>query len=323
MSRSPGPRVWPWSVLVGTLLLPLALGARGVAVLDERALLPSRVEGGSYPRTLEDPLGRRFELRAPARRVVSTVLAADEILLELVPQERLAGLTYLIDAPNISMSAGRASRGIPRVYGSAEQMLALEPDLVIVASYTQVSEVSPLLAAGVPSVRLQHFGRLTDIEHNVLLLGRAIGADESAARLVAEMRARIARVKRLPAVAPPPRVLLLDGLFTYGKNTLFDECVTLAGGKNVAAEAGFEGAGALGLEQALTFEPDVVIVTTGKRVSEAFVPQLLDESPIAPHVRTRWRRAVHGLPSSWTGSVSQHVLHTMEALARLIREPAP
>jgi iron complex transport system substrate-binding protein len=310
-------------VLVGTLLLPLALGARGVAVMDERALLPSRVRAGAYPRTLEDPLGRPFELRAPSRRIVSTVLAADEILLELVGPERLAGLTYLIDAPNVTLSAGRAPKRIPRVYGSAEQMLALEPDIVIVASYTQLSEVSPLLAAGVPSVRLSHFARLSDIEANIELLGRAVGADEAAGRLIASMRARIERVQALPRITPPPRVLLLDGLFTYGKDTLFDECVRLAGGINVAAEAGFEGAGVLGFERAITLAPDVIVVTTGARAPQAFASHLLAGAPVAAHVQPRWPGAVHGVPSAWTGAVSHHVLETMEALASLIRKRTP
>jgi iron complex transport system substrate-binding protein len=323
MSRALGSRLWLGSVLVGTLLLPLAPSARGVAVMDERALLPTRVRAGAYPRTLEDPLGRPFELAAPARRIVSTVLAADEILLELVPAERLAGLTYLLDEPEVSPSAERAPRGVPRVYGSAEQMLALEPDLVIVASYTQLSEVSPLLSAGVPSVRLQHFGRLADIEANVELLGRAVGADDAAARLVASMRARIQRVQELPRISPPPRVLLLDGLFTYGKNTLFDECVRLAGGINVAAELGVEGAGVLGFERAITVTPDLIVVTTGGRTPEAFAPHLMRGAPVTKYVQPRWPGAVHGLPSAWTGSVSHHVLRTMEALASLIRKPAP
>jgi iron complex transport system substrate-binding protein len=322
VSRALGSRLWLGSVLVGTLLLPLALGARGVAVMDERALLPTRVRAGAYPRTLEDPLGRPFQLAAPARRIVSTVLAADEILLELVPPERLAGLTYFIDEPKVSASAGRAPRGL-RVYGSAEQMLALEPDLVIVASYTQVSEVSPLLSAGVPSVRLQHFGRLSDIEANVELLGRATGADDAAARLVASMRSRVQRVQKLPRISPPPRVLLLDGLFTYGKNTLFDECVRLAGGINVAAELGFEGAGVLGFERAITLMPDLIVVTTGSRAPEMFAPHLMRGAPVTKYVQPRWPGAVHGLPSAWTGSVSHHVLSTMEALASLIRKPSP
>ena len=110
----------------------LATGAWTAALpppaIAEGTLARSTVGGGAYPKDLLDPLGQHVLLRAPPRRIVSVALSGDEILLELVPPERLAGLTYLIDDPTTTPSHALAPASAARVTEeNPEALLALQP----------------------------------------------------------------------------------------------------------------------------------------------------------------------------------------------------
>src|SRR5262249_27427163 len=70
---------------------------------------------------------------SPPRRILSHTLATDEILLELVPVERVVGVTNLVDDPEISSVPGRYPDHVPRLReADAERIIGLNPDLVCV-----------------------------------------------------------------------------------------------------------------------------------------------------------------------------------------------
>jgi len=52
------------------------------------------------------PAARKATEASTPRRIVSLTLATDEILLDLVPVERIAGVTNLVDDPEIPHAAG-------------------------------------------------------------------------------------------------------------------------------------------------------------------------------------------------------------------------
>ena len=84
----------------------------GVGALgDGRVDVPP---GGAFPRVLHGPAGESWTLSRPPRRIVSTYLAADEILAALVSPGRLAAVSTFADDPAISALA-RLSRALPRV----------------------------------------------------------------------------------------------------------------------------------------------------------------------------------------------------------------
>src|SRR5688572_22379603 len=77
--------------------VPLAVLSRP----DEKAY----VEGDQFPKTLVDSYGQRIVLQQPPQRIVSAMLASDEILLDLIPPERLAAVTRLAVMPDQSNCA--------------------------------------------------------------------------------------------------------------------------------------------------------------------------------------------------------------------------
>ena len=117
-----------------------------------RAITASVVPAGPFPKTVRGPLGDAVEIPATPRRIVSIALSADETLVDLVPPERLVGVTTFIDDPSIPPASGRVPAAAVRVTGEPEALLALRPDIVFASAYTRPDALAILAGAGVPVV---------------------------------------------------------------------------------------------------------------------------------------------------------------------------
>src|SRR3954462_9437652 len=69
---------------------------------------------------------------AGPHRIVSAFLCTDEYVLRLVSRNRIAAVSYLAaDTHPVVSTIVKQAKGIPVVRASAEQVLALQPDLVV------------------------------------------------------------------------------------------------------------------------------------------------------------------------------------------------
>jgi len=205
------------------------------SLLGGAALLPTTVVGEKFPKTLIDPAGVPRVLVVPPKRIASTALAGDEILADLVGAERVSGITYLADDPRQSSVVGFFPASIPRIGVGIEAVLSLEPDLVLVASYTSAETVGLLVAAGIPVLRLGDFGSFDEVASNLRLAASALGNEARAEQILADQDRRIETVRERVAGFAPPRVLVWEPTgYTKGRGTLMDEIIEVAGGFNVA-----------------------------------------------------------------------------------------
>jgi iron complex transport system substrate-binding protein len=126
----------------------------------------------------------------PPQRIVSLNLAADEVLLALTSHVRIVALTYLADDPTYSNVTAEACAIPHKVKANAEQVLALQPDLIIVSAHTNAAVKAILRTTGVSLLELQQFVSLADVEQNILSIGQATGEAAKAHTLVAMMERR-------------------------------------------------------------------------------------------------------------------------------------
>lgn len=280
------------------------------------------VEGESFPKTLVDSYGQRIVLAKPPQRIVSAMLASDEILLDLLPRERLAAVTRLAVVPEQS-NVSKKARGLPQIPTlQLEPILILQPDLVITSRLSDGNAIALLRQCGVPVFCLGQFDTLNEIRENVLLLGQAVGEETRAEKIVAWMDQTLEEVKkRTRGIKNKPGVLFSDGGFTAGKNTIFDEMVNLAGGRNLAAEAGFSGYAQMSTEMVLALNPDVLIVPMPfpEKADPTWQPgsSLLDD-PLFQSVNAVRQRRVHVLPSQHLNSISHYVVKGAVAVAHAL-----
>lgn len=290
------------------------------SVVAQRAGTISLVSSGPYPKITTDPLGNRVVIRAAPQRIVSLALSVDEILIDLVDTERIAALTVFVDSPSTSTASAFAPKEVPRVTGEPESLLALEPDLVLTSGYTRPEALSLVEASGVPVVGTGSPTTFDQVLDAVMTVGEAVGEPERARSLVAMTRARIDAIASRPH-GRRRRVLLWDGGFTYGRGTLEDEIVRLAGGDNVASALG--GASALTEEAAIALDPDVVVVPVRGAQIQRNARSLLGPGELWSAVAAVRRGDVPGIPRAWIGSVSHHAVRALEAMAALLDGTMP
>lgn len=313
-----GSRIGPWQV--ASLLLLMAAAAYlmlHVARPLGTTAVESSVAGDGFPRTIVTDDGPLIIPRRP-QRIVSHTVGTDEILLALGVQERLSGIHKLSLEPRYSNVAKEAAPLADRIVGSAESVIARNPDLVFAAFYSQKETLDQIRAASQATlVRLTRFDTLDDVRHNIRLVGQAIGEDLRADELVKAMDQRIAAiVNRLPKDRPGPAVLSFEATgSTAGSGTIFDDVCKTLRLRNLASAHGIQGWGRIGTEQAAGWRPDLLL-RGGEPGEEETTRQQLETDPvISGALRDRKGRVVI-VPQPVFYAVSQHIATLVELLAR-------
>jgi len=253
------------------------------------------------------------------RRIVSLNLAADEILVDLVPRERITALTYLAPIEGLSHIADRVDGLNATATMNLERVVAMRPDLVILSRYAPAGFPEQLEGAGIRTVVLDEFDSIAGIERTILRIGDAVCEPERARMLVEGMRTALEQVaSTIPRHKPPPRVLYYtpDG-FTAGASTLIGEMITRAGGVNAAAALGIVGESRISLEYVLAIDPDVIVTGTLDGGPDA-TRRLLQRDPVLATLRAVRDGKVYGLEEKYLTSASHHVVEGVSMLARII-----
>lgn len=253
---------------------------------------------------------------APRRVVAASVLAA-ESLLGVLPDERLAGAHAFAADPGYSLVADRA-RGVPLVGATPEQLLSVDPDLVLVDAYTRAETLALLAAAGVPVVRTRDPHGFDDIEANLRTMGRVTHLDEQLGAVATAMRQRLQQVEAAGRDLPAWRLMSLDGaLHTYGEASLFDAVARAAGATNVAAEHGVGAFRKLDIEEVLAWRPDAIVLAgePGQGVPE-WMQQFpgLDLLPCVQNERLLF------VPGPLLSTTSHHLVEAAAFVQKQLRE---
>jgi ABC-type Fe3+-hydroxamate transport system substrate-binding protein len=238
----------------------------------------------------------------PPRRVASLNLSSDEILVEILPPERLVSVTRWADAAGTSNVVGRVPAAAYRFQkADMEQLVALAPELVVVSEYTDADFLKLVERSGIRWHRMQGLSSLAGVRAAILDLGRVVGAEEAAGRLVARYDAILADVATRLAGAPKPRVLYWSGGMTAGADTAIGALIESAGAVNVGREIGVEGIAPPGAERAFVADPDVILVTSWPGGVEA-----VKDHPLLSRLRAVREGRIVVMPNELVVALSQY-----------------
>ncbi len=256
---------------------------------------------------------------ASGRGIVSLSLPSDEILLSLVEPDALLAVSSFATDPTVSNVVDRSRRVGHTLRGTAEQVLALEPSVVFASSVHAPAEEALLARAGVHIERVGFVEGFEGIEANIRSVARVVDRVERGEELVAAMRAAVADVERRVRGRDRPRVLLYQtGGYSAGRGTLFDQEVTLAGGINVASEAGIEGYASISVERAAALDPDLLLTLDYRADARSRdvlgVPGVIATPGIAT-LRAAREGRVAALPPRAMMATSQYAADGVRALA--------
>src|SRR5262245_65802215 len=123
------------------------------------------------------------------RRIVSLNLCVDELLLRLAEPRNVASVTWLSRDPNNSNVAELAGT-IPVNHGLAEEIIPLQPDLVIAGIYTARPAVAMLKRTGTPLTEVGVPKNLAEVRQQIRDIAALIGEREEGESNVGTMDGR-------------------------------------------------------------------------------------------------------------------------------------
>jgi ABC-type Fe3+-hydroxamate transport system substrate-binding protein len=236
------------------------------------------------------------------RRIASLNLTADEVLVEILPTDRLVAVTAASDDVGTSNVVGRVPPSVARFRkADLERLVALAPDLVVVSEYTDPDFLNLLERSGLRYHRMEGLRSLAGNRQAILDLGTAVGARAGAEKLVARYDAVLAELAERLRGVTRPRVMYWASGMTAGGDTAIGALIDSAGARNVGAEIGVVGIGPVGAERAFTADPDVVLIGVWPGARESLV-----QHPLLSRLRAVREGRIVEMPTELLVTLSQH-----------------
>jgi iron complex transport system substrate-binding protein len=247
------------------------------------------------------------------RRVVSLNLCVDELLLRLADPRNVASVTWLARDPANSNVADLAAE-IPVNHGLAEEIIPLNPDLVIAGIYTARPAVAMLKRTGTPLVEVGVPKNLAEVRQQIRDIAALIGEREKGESVVSAMDTGLATLPAAASSSRPRAIVLNPNGATVGKGTLVDEIMTRAGLTNVAAELAIDNYGQVPLEAVVASGVDVLIVSASRDGPPALATEIL-RHPVLSALSDRTRVVV--MPGRLWNCGGPAVVEAIERLRRV------
>jgi ABC-type Fe3+-hydroxamate transport system substrate-binding protein len=285
-----------------------------------------------WPREVEG-LNGLVSIPAKPQRIIGASIGHDEVILALVPVERLVAVGSFSKNATYS-NVYQLIQDKPEITRDPETIIAQAPDVLVTSPFFPAEGIEALTRVGIPVVQteLQHDAKARI--NNILLVGYILGEEERALEFAAEVRERYESLVVVTAAAEPkPRVLALtsfsDSLWTAGANSTEGGVIFAAGGINVAEVAGIESNKTISLEGVITMDPQVIIIPQPVEFgAEEFRDSLLANEALA-NVPAIKNEQVHVVESKHVTTLSYWNIRGAEDLARILwpdafsEEPSP
>ena len=199
--------------------------------------------------------------KAPAaktpQRIVSLNMCADQLVLALADRSQIAGLTRNAVKPDMSAEAERA-KGLRILGTSAEEILEIEPDLVVGMPARRSLAVTALEGQNYNMLDLQSAETLDDIYASIRKTAAAVGHPDRGEAMIAHMQGELARIPR-NGKGRVAAYYQRRGYMT-GTGTLIDDLMTRMGLVNLAARLKKPALAQISLEEIVAAQPDFLIV---------------------------------------------------------------
>jgi iron complex transport system substrate-binding protein len=219
-------------------------------------------------REVTDEAGRRVRLPLKIDRIVSLAPNLTEIVYAVGAGDRLVGDTTFCDYPAEAKNVAKVG---DTMHPSAERIIALKPQIVLVSTASQLEAFTKQLDAQQITVYVTNPQSLEDVFRSIQTLGDLFGHHDATATLVSELRQRAAAVEVATKQIKSIKVFyqLSDSpLYTIGRESYLTDMLRRAGGVSVTADV----PGAFPRfsdEAALAARPEAIILPTGGSMGNA------------------------------------------------------
>ncbi len=234
-----------------------------IALLTIVLVLTACSPTGQTPTTqyVFDDLGRLVAINGTPQRIVSLAPSNTEILFALGLGDKVVGVTDYCDYPPEALNKTKVGGYInPDI----EKIVALKPDLVLVAYGTPMDVINSMVGLGLTVFGIKTTD-LDDLLNDIITVGKITGKEPEAIALTSQMESKIKAITDVTSqLEQRPRVfyILWNGpLWTAGSGTFIDELIEKAGGVNICQN--ITGYSEVSLEYVLACNPQIIITSQG------------------------------------------------------------
>ena len=271
-----------------------------------------------WPRSVETTEGV-ITLEAPPEKIHSLSLGHTEILAALMDFERLSAVySFFVDEEQSNIAGLSADHNM--IGFDPEEVVALEPDVIVASRFTNADTVALLNGAGNLVVRAALENSALGNVPNILLIGYLIGAEAEAVALVEDIEARMEVISDLLPGGDKPRVLSISkftSVFAAGSGSPEGGIIEQVGGINAAADSGIEGHLQVSVESIAAINPDVIIVPQPLEGADLFIEELVSNAALADVPAVKNGEVHYVLPKYHT-TLSHWNVRGIEQLAGLL-----
>jgi iron complex transport system substrate-binding protein len=206
-----------------------------------------------------DDLGRLVAINGTPQRIISLAPSNTEILFALGLGDKVVGVTDYCDYPPEALNKTKVGGYInPDI----EKIVALNPDLILVAYGTPMDVINNLVGLGLTVFGIKTTD-LDDLLNDIRRVGEITDKEVEAQTLTSEMANKIQTVtNQTQELEQRSRVFYIvwhDPLWTAGSGTFIDELIEKAGGVNIFGNV--TGYPMVSIEDVLARNPEIIIAS--------------------------------------------------------------
>ena len=291
---------------------------------------PSASPEASTAYTVTDDAGRKLSFAKKPSRIVSLTYGTDEILTEVVDTKRIQAYSRWAGDNEISFITKEQAQKVGcKVHDSLENILKLEPDLVVASIATSNELVQSLEHMGIKVYIARSPHNYQEMCAKIVNLAEAVGEKAKGEALVSKMNERMqALEQRLSKLPDSKRKVAVAFNFTSAmgrRGDLLDNMMTMAhvinGAAAVTPPISEHGSVVISKEMVVGINPDVFLLPTwnfnNKQDIKGYANAVKND-PAYRNVKAVKNDQIKFVSDKYRYVASQHVVEAIEAIAKAI-----
>jgi len=226
-------------------------------------LLTSLANTVNYPLTVIDDTGVAVTIPEEPQRIISTAPSNTEILFSLGLGNKIVGVTDYCNFPEETKNIEKIGKMSPL---NLEKIISLKTDFILAYAGFQLKEIPRLRELGFNVLVIEPL-TIKETLKDIKIVAYACGTPDKGSILVENLSQRVNKIKSEVSkitISKRPKIFIggtYEIIYTPGEGTLFNELITLAGGRNIAAN--LPGWIKISPEFVAQAEPEIIIIPIG------------------------------------------------------------
>lgn len=271
-----------------------------------------------------DSTGSVLYFNQKPQRIISLTISTDEILIDLVPPERIVALSYLADDSGISNIVEKSKTIKHRVdQNSAEAIVALQPDLVIVADFFSKEMIQTLRDLNLNVYVYKTQSDMASVKASIREIAQLVGEAQNAEAIIGMMDDKLnelhAKLSVIPVEQRKRVVYARTNGITFREKSSFHDICKFGGVRDATLELTGVKQGTLSKEEVVRLNPDAFVLADWNHDGKHYAAQACQEikdDPAYQTIKAIRMGKVIPLPGAHMQALSHYIVYAAEDMAK-------